>query len=143
MNGNDSVKSLSNIEQVRADDAWKRIDKIRQNPEQADHYATEAQKLPVRIMASSLGQALAFLFAKTAAKPPRGPAVERLIVDLSERVIGYLHLAPPANKVQTDSLIRLLIEGDTDVLRRSTDEALAWLQWLNRFAEGYKLKKEQ
>ena len=38
---------------------------------------------------------------------------------------------------ETEQLIKeAIIHGDSDFLRRATDEALAYLAWLNRFAEA-------
>jgi CRISPR/Cas system CMR-associated protein Cmr5 small subunit len=35
-----------------------------------------------------------------------------------------------------DDLVQAVREGTADSLRRQTAEALAWLQWFNRFAEA-------
>ena len=40
------------------------------------------------------------------------------------------------NAPKPDSLMESIIHGDSEFMRRATDEALAYLQWLNRFAEA-------
>lgn len=75
-------------------------------------------------MASGLGQALAFLKAKDYAPG--------LVAELSEWTAIRM---PPTDGEPTDLLERI-IRSDSDFLRRATDEALAYLQWLNRFAEA-------
>jgi CRISPR-associated protein Cmr5 len=80
-------------------------------------------------MASGLGQALAFLKAKDYAP--------QLLREIGDWVLDKR--ADPASakpKPSDDALIRKIIESDSDFLRRATDETLAYLQWLNRFAEA-------
>ena len=88
-----------------------------------------AKRLPLRIMASGLGQALVFLKAKGYA-----PQLLREIGDwvLDKREKPGSTQPKPAD----DELIKRIINGDSDFLRRATDETIAYLQWLNRFAEA-------
>jgi CRISPR-associated protein Cmr5 len=75
-------------------------------------------------MAAGLGQALAFLKAKDYAPG--------LLAELTEWMKQRI---PPKQKEPTDLLERI-VKGDSDFLRRATDEVLAYLLWLNRFAEA-------
>jgi|HubBroStandDraft_1064217.scaffolds.fasta_scaffold361139_2 CRISPR-associated protein Cmr5 len=119
------------LDQRRARHAWERVEEQdRGEKERAKEYAREARKLPTRIMASGLGQALVFLHAKAKDKK-RGLA--SLLKDLTDWVIGQ-RLGERA-KVK-ESLLESVVQGDSAFLRRATDETLAYLQWLNRFAEG-------
>ena len=45
---------------------------------------------------------------------------------------------PPSN-LKDEALLLAVIQGNSDFLRRATDEVLAYLLWLNRFAEAEKL----
>ena len=124
------------LDQRRAGHAWAAIKKVlelyppkigqqKQVPhEQAKKYGGQAKKLPTRIMAAGLGQALAFLTAK-------GYAPE-LLVALDEWM--KQRIAPKQGE-PTEVLARI-IKGDSDFLRRATDEVLAYLVWINRFAEA-------
>jgi len=117
------------LDQRRAGHAWEAVQRAKgcqgahqgQTPKK---FGGHAKKLPVRIMASGLGQSLAFLKAKKYAPG--------LIAELSDWIATRI---PPAANGPKDLLERV-IKGDSDLLRRATDEVLAYLQWLNRFAEA-------
>ena len=124
------------LDQRRASHAWRKIiaqAKVssgqREYDEKAEEYAREAKKLPTRIMAAGLGQALAFILAKA---KDRKPNLKRLHEDLTDWVIKQR----PMSAKKADSLMESIIEGDSDFLRRATDEVLAYLLWLNRFADA-------
>lgn len=78
----------------------------------------------MRVMASGLGPALAFLRAKG--------EVPGLLAAMSDWVLNQRGLGP----VSPDALLGAIVRGDSDFLRRATDEALAYLQWVKRFAEA-------
>ncbi len=40
-------------------------------------------------------------------------------------------------------LLESIIKGDSEFLRRATDEVIAYLQWLNRFAEANGLPSKE
>lgn len=131
------------LDQRRAKHAWERTvsqatvkDGRRQYDERAKEYAREAKKLPTRIMAAGLGQALAFILAKA---KDRKPNLKRLHEDLTDWIIKQR----PMSAKKPDSLMESIVEGDSDFLRRATDEALAYLVWLNRFAEAEGLTDEE
>lgn len=115
------------LDQRRAEHAWEAIERIGEG-DGAKEYAREAKKMPVRIMASGLGQALSFIMAKGKKKP----TLRQLHDDLTKWVIDKRGI--PAKNSQ--SLLESIFKGDSDFLRRATDEVLTYLQWLNRFAEA-------
>jgi len=112
------------IEQRRARHAWKVVSELGEDGG-AQEYAREAKKLPVRILSSGLGQALVFLAAKSTKKEK----VAQISEDLSRWVLEE-------QKLGKGDLLENIIQGDADFLRRATAESLAYLQWLNRFAEA-------
>jgi CRISPR-associated protein Cmr5 len=132
--------SLQTIDQRRAKHAWEAVQAAKELKE-ADRkkFGNHARKLPTRIMAAGLGQALAFLYAKGYA-------------DLLLRAIGEWVLrrpdkglsegaAKPGGKddkrKREKELLEAIVKGGTsDTLRRHTVETLAYLQWLVRFAEA-------
>lgn len=117
------------LDQRRAAHAWKAIGQLKEwKKEDAKEYAGEAKKLPMRIRAAGLGQALAFLLARAKDKKKN---LKQLHDDLTDWVIYKRPLSAKKN-----NLMESIIEGDSDFLRRATDEVLAYLQWLNRFAEA-------
>ena len=108
-------------DQLRAKHAWEVVEKVKGSKD-AKLFGGAARKLPVRIMASGLGQALAFLAAKG-----KTPA----LLD----ALGEWVLKDPKSK----NLLKAVIEGNADTLRLYTTETLAYLQWLNRFCEANNL----
>lgn len=124
------------LDQRRASHAWQAIQGLRAlDRTNADEYVREAKKLPVRIMTSGLGQALAFICAKA---KDRKPGLARLHNDLT----GWVITKRPIRAAHPDSLLQSIIDSDSHFLRRVTDETLAYLNWLNRFAEAEGLPGE-
>lgn len=128
-------------DQRRARHAWDVIQKIltdyphrfenkKKVPDaRAKKFGGQAKKLPTRILASGLGQALAFLYAKDDA-PNLLQALGDWILNKPERF--DLSKAPEKRTL----LDKIVNQWGTDELRRATDESLVYLQWLNRFAEA-------
>ncbi len=127
------ASAAQTLDQRRAAHAWNAIQQLKANCKelQRQEYAGEAKKLPIRIMTSGLGQALAFLLAKARDKDKK-PNLRRLHEDLTGWALGHRGLRGRDKQ----SLMQSVIQGDSDFLRLATDEVLAYLQWLNRFAEA-------
>ncbi len=135
-----TVAGKPTLDQRRAQHAWEAVQDIvrryirhengkRIVQEEAKKFGGHAKKLPTRIMASGLGQALAFLRAKNYA-PDLLTAVGHWVLD--KRANPESSRPRPTD----NALIEQLIHGNSDFLRRATDETLAYLLWLNRFAEA-------
>ncbi len=137
------TKPVQTLDQRRAAHAWHRIisqattseNGKRKYGEGAKEYAQEARKMPVRIITSGLGQALAFILAKAKDKKPN---LRRLHQDLSDWVLKNCPMRVP----KPGNLMESILEGDADFLRWATEETLAYLQWLNRFAEAEGLTED-
>ncbi|HWP39770.1 MAG TPA: type III-B CRISPR module-associated protein Cmr5 [Tepidisphaeraceae bacterium] len=117
------------LDQRRATHAWDVVQraKNKRNPHQNQDpkkFGGQAKKLPTRIMAAGLGQALAFLKAKGYAPG--------LLAELNDWIAQRMPPAPGGSR----DLLERIVRGDSDFLRRATDEVLAYLVWLNRFAEA-------
>jgi CRISPR-associated protein Cmr5 len=117
------------LDQERAAYAWDCIQRVLTlKPEEQREFGIQLKRLPTRIMAAGLGQALAFLHAKKYA-----PAlVENLDNWLARRRV------PSGDEV---SLLVRVIKGDADFQRYATAEVLAYLLWLTRFADAQELTK--
>jgi CRISPR-associated protein Cmr5 len=136
-------RSRPTLDQRRAQHAWRAVLKFARTEgekrvygDDANKYAGEAKRLPIRIMAAGLGQALAFLLAKAKDKKP---SLQKLHEDLTDWVIQER----PMKAAVPRSLMESIVAGDSDFLRRATDETLAYLLWLNRFAEAEGLGEDQ
>lgn len=123
------------LDQRRAQHAWKAVQNAREsigphNGQSPKKFGGQAKKLPVRIIASGLGQALAFLHAKGYAPG--------LLAELDD----WMKQRVPPRSGEPETLLKRIVQGDSDFLRRATDEVLGYLQWLNRFAEAEGLAQE-
>ncbi len=129
--------SQPTLDQRRARHAWKAVERASRlkRKENAKEFAQEAKRLPVRIKTAGLGQALAFLNAKAKSDTTKGGG--RLLQELGEWLLTRRGLAPrPQGTNDCDAVIRAIIAGNADLLRRATEEALLYLQWLTRFSEA-------
>jgi len=118
------------LDQRRAEHAWQAVQAAKNNKDvDFEKFHGQAKKLPVRIIASGLGQALAFLKAKNYAP--------KLLIELGDWVLDK-RLNPDSHKEKPldTALLEAVIKGDAEFLRWATDEVLAYLQWLNRFADA-------
>ena len=160
--GSDVGQSL---DQRRASHAWDAIQRVKKNAESVGSsdarshvqdggdrvhekknaeppgpsYLREAKQLPVRILTAGLGHALAFLCAKGIG----GNANDLLLRDIADWVLDKRdrpHSA--AERPPPNALMEKIVKNDGNFLRIATDEVLAYLQWLTRFAEA-ELKDEQ
>jgi CRISPR-associated protein Cmr5 len=136
---------MKTLDQRRAHHAWealeafvKRVkdksaapDAVRKNEEAAKKFGTQVRKLPTRIVASGLGQALSFLVAKDYC-PDLLRALNHWVLTQKE----YPKDEKQFRERKPDELLREIVQRDCDFLRLKTAEALAYLQWLTRFAEA-------
>lgn len=130
------------VEQRRAKHAWNAVERVVKATDDAEtdkdkadakasakQFGGQAKRLPTQILAAGLGQALTFLLAKKYAPEP-------LIA------IGDWVLNKPADpnsqskRPDKDALIKEIINGNSDFLRRATEETLAYLRWVVRFADA-------
>lgn len=126
-----ATTTFKSLEQKRAEHAWNVIEAIARSAgaDGKEKFVQQAKKLPSRILTSGLGQAMAFLAAKNEC-----PELQRALNDwIGAQAWARLH----AETLKPDAtLIDRIIHGDSAFLRMATREAIAYLQWLNRFAEA-------
>ena len=122
------------LDQLRARHAWGVVDEVRHMHGSAPmNFAREVKRLPVRIRTAGLGQALGFLYAKS----KEADVKSRLLTELGTWLLDKRGLAArPNGATHRNAVIRAIMDGDADLLRRATEEALLYLQWLTRFAEA-------
>ncbi len=113
------------LDQQRAEHAWNVVEKVKGKSEaEKKQFGTQAKKLPTRIMAAGLGQALAFLLAKGYA------------ADLQEALSNWLAARRRLKAGEDERLVVRVLRGDADFQRYATAECLAYLTWLVRFADA-------
>ncbi len=141
-----TMSTVQTLDQRRARHAWDAVQAIvrehvrmedgkRLPNEYAKKFGMHARKLPSRIIASGLGQALAFLHAKANAPD--------LLVEIGDWILDKSK-NPKSNKPKPGEadLVRKILDEPSDFLRLATTETLSYLQWLIRFAEAEGLMKE-
>jgi CRISPR-associated protein Cmr5 len=122
------------LDQRRARHAWSAVEKAKATGN-INEYAREAKQLPVRIKTAGVGQALAFLNAKSSEKAQDPKRF--LLLDLGGWLFDERELCPrPDGSVEPGAILKAIILGDQNLLRRVTAEALDYLQWLTRLSEA-------
>lgn len=147
MSNNPTPPRGSKIGRARARRAWGWVDEAEQGKGKPfkDRYGTLARKLPSLLQVSGLGQTLAFLFSRGAAKKDNADWL--LFVQLAEHLRERFP-GPKAkenvNKAKENvdkvmenvAFMRLVMEYSPTDYRSATREAAAVAEWLKRFAEG-------
>ncbi len=123
--------NLRTLEQERARQAWEYIQEVASKSKFKKEYGSLARKVPMLVLTNGLGQTLAFLKAK--GKNDSSDEHTMLFQHLSRWVLSQV--APASTGTNCDLLDWVLKSGSADY-RRATLEALAFLNWLKRFAEA-------
>jgi CRISPR-associated protein Cmr5 len=123
------------LEQRRAARAWQCVEEAKQQQDVVKKkYSTMARKLPSLIQVNGLGQSLAFVYSKAKFEErnrgEEAQANELIFNQVSDWVKGELRISGDKN------LLKILVERKSDFYRRATAEAIAFLNWLKRFAEA-------
>lgn len=125
-------------EQERAKFAYERVQKNRDNgggvkEKVAGDYRQLVVGLPAMIQQCGLGQTMAFL----ASKERERRHFRMALGDLEEWLKRFDYAKGK------DGVLKALMDGDSRNYRMATTEALAYLQWLKRFAEAAIEKPER
>ncbi|MBM4330708.1 MAG: type III-B CRISPR module-associated protein Cmr5 [Deltaproteobacteria bacterium] len=119
------------LEQKRASSAWNEVEKInRASKDIKDKYKGLVLKLPALIHTNGLGQTLAFLKykGKGDTKDPHEIVYNHLQ--------GWLFNNLKWDDIKDSDLIKRIIFANSEKYRYATNETLAYLTWLRRFAEA-------
>jgi CRISPR-associated protein Cmr5 len=120
MNRSEST-TRNTLEQGRAQHAFEQAKKYTGDKEK---FASYAKKLPMMIKTNGLGASMAFAKAKN----------EKAWKELFQAIEEWLK---EKNYVQ-EALLEELVKMDSTSYRILTNEIIAYLSWLRRFAEGNK-----
>jgi CRISPR-associated protein Cmr5 len=119
------MSQTKTLDQKRAEHAWGVVERVKGKSEaERKQFGTQAKKLPTRILAAGLGQALAFLLAKDYAP------------ELQQGLSGWLAERRPLKGGEDGRLVVRILKGDAEFQRYATAECLAYLVWLVRFADA-------
>ncbi len=126
------ISNQRSLEQERAAAAWKFVSEVKNTNESKD-YGPLARSAPASIQSNGLGQTLAFWRAKgfENGRAKRDSAHAVILEQTSAWLRNRLQL--PENQ---DIVQWIALTAQTDQYRYATSEAIAFLQWLKRFAES-------
>lgn len=122
----------NSLEQSRARVAHQCAEKASENKEKSKEYKQLAKKYPMLIKVNGLGSALAFSYAK-------GKGEHKMIYDDLKKWL--LDTDSPVKEMleavkDKDDLSTKVIYLNSQEYRAVTVEAMAFLTWLRRFADG-------
>jgi CRISPR-associated protein Cmr5 len=95
------------------------------------NYRSYVKKIPTMILSNGLGQTLAFIKAKS----EKGNAYALIYKQLTEYMKSE-HTARIRMPQEKNELVEWVISCNSSTYRYITQEILAFLNWLKRFAEG-------
>ncbi len=122
------MEDKKTVDQRRAQHAWAAVQEAKKK-NNAKEIRTVILGLPAQIIGSGLGPAIAFVHAKGKA--------DVILSAISDWVLDKRwHPGSAKPKPAAGELIRSFADGDSAFLKRATEETLAYLQWLKRFAEA-------
>lgn len=118
------------LAQRRAADALKNIEELRSKGKDSyGNYKSYVKALPANILMSGLGQAVATVRSRDRKGYPQ----------LYEHLAGWLcgpdEDAPYRN--HPGGLLKAIVERDQDLYIRAQAEAMAYLEWLRKFADAF------
>lgn len=121
---------ITKLEKGRAEFAYKCVEEVlNKDKKTKKEYRSYIRKIPHMILSNGLGQTLAFVYAK------KEDAYNLIYTQLTQ----YLKSDIPARiKMAHDNkdLLEWVISCNSEAYRYITQEVLAFLSWLKRFAEG-------
>jgi len=124
------------LEQKRASQAFEEVSwvKVQRDKEWAKSYRSLVEGLPPMILSNGLGQSLAYLLGRAEGDQKRPESY--ICSRLEKWVMGEVR------GLSGQGLLQALMEADIATYRRAQLEALAYLQWVKRFAQAMLPKGE-
>lgn len=127
-----NLSLITKLEQGRAEFAYRCVEEVKASKDHIQkNYRSYARKLPQMILSNGLGQTIAFVYAKK----ENGDAYDLIYKHLTEYLKSecVASIRMPNNQ---NELIEWIISLNSYNYRHLTEEILAFLKWLKRFAEG-------
>jgi CRISPR-associated protein Cmr5 len=115
------MSQQQSLEQKRAKAAWEAVNSVQRNQKE---YLSLAKNAPADIQMSGLGQTLSFWQAKAKSEHK----------DLYNHVSGWV--TKQLGLKHSDLMEWIMAEASSQQYRHATNEALAFLVWVKRFAQA-------
>jgi len=131
--------NITKLEKGRAEFAYKCAVEAKDKEDKnfKSEYRSHVKKIPTMILSNGLGQTLAFIKSKS----KKGNAYELIYKQLMDYMKSE-HTSRINMPNGEDDLTKWVINVDSSTYRYITQEILAFLNWLRRFAEGLIKEKE-
>lgn len=128
---------MKTLDQIRAERAWDIIRNLKDNgkDDKNELYASYVSSLPANIISLGIGQSLATLLAASQGK--KDDPHYMLYKHLKDWLCRNDDMAPYPS---ANDLLDAIINNNREKYMLAQVEALAWLEWLKKFAVAY-LKK--
>lgn len=128
-----NTPKLPNLDQQRAQFAWKKVEEHSNNKELFDKYVNQAKGAPALIQANGLLQTLAFYWSKQEWRALANDILEWL----KERKL-YGNQPEKGDMLYKSVMKNLVNETDLTKFMTAQEETLALLSWIRRFASSFK-----
>lgn len=130
MNNKETI--INKLEKGRAEFAYEcMMEIVNTTDEKKKEYRSYIRRLPTMILTNGLGQALAFVVAKS----ENGNAYELIYKQLTNYMKSK-YITKIQMPQDEKEFLKWVISCDSQTYRYITQEILAFLNWLKRFAEG-------
>ncbi|WP_353686778.1 type III-B CRISPR module-associated protein Cmr5 [Thermodesulfovibrio sp. 3462-1] len=126
---------ITKLEKGRAEFAYRCVEEAKQTfqgeSKKQKEYKSYVKKIPSMVLSNGLGQTLAFVKAKS----KKENAYDLIYKQLTEYMKSN-HTTRISMQQSEADLVKWVISCNSQDYRYITQEILAFLQWLKRFAEG-------
>ncbi len=130
----------NNLELQRAKHALKKIEALLEELQEGSKYLSYAKSLPAAILQNGLGQAMATLLAASGENKLKEDDHGKLYLDIQSWLCRNDEMAPYRNK---KDLMQAITEGGQSSYIHAQAEAMAWLNWLKKFAVALLTDKKE
>ncbi len=137
------------LEQRRAQDALPKIDALKYGDREiGENYRSYVEALPAMIVMNGLGQAFATVLSRSQGEKAREKAYRLLYDHCQDWLFSVDNIFPKYNGTEGGNqecrdLITAIVNNNQDVYLHAQVEALAYLDWLKKFAQAYLPKGER
>jgi CRISPR-associated protein Cmr5 len=127
---------MQTMQQRRAADALKRVEEVKGKPFD-DRFKAYVQAMPAMIHMNGLGQTAAFYRSKSGGKDSGAKAYDAVYQILSDWLTGKGQVYQTSGNVPCQDLLEGITQETAHKYRLAEAEALAYLEWLKKFAEAF------
>jgi len=118
--------NVNDLEKERSQFAYRSVVKADSNEKIKKDYKSYVKKIPMMILNNGLGATFAFVYSKK-----KDGNAYNLIYNQVDKWLQESYIQKPKG-----DLVKWIIEQESPVYRATTNEVLAFFNWLKRLADG-------